>query len=88
MHLEALLYLLGWTTIIAEGYLRMSCPGRLVRERLDPIVNPDGVSAHVHQIAGGAGFSAHMSYNDTRAAKCSSCSIKVGRTTELENDSD
>ncbi|KAL6708576.1 hypothetical protein ACN47E_002557 [Coniothyrium glycines] len=54
----------------------MTCPGRLVRERLDPIVNPGAVSSHVHQIAGGGGFNATMSYEDARAAKCSSCMIK------------
>ncbi|KAF2845596.1 WSC-domain-containing protein [Plenodomus tracheiphilus IPT5] len=55
----------------------MSCPGRIVRERLDPIVVPGGISSHVHTISGGSGFSANMTYDDARAAKCSSCEIKV-----------
>ncbi|KAF1836319.1 hypothetical protein BDW02DRAFT_494034 [Decorospora gaudefroyi] len=54
----------------------MACPGRNVRERLDPIVTPGQVSGHVHTISGGAGFSASMTYEDTRASRCSSCSIK------------
>jgi hypothetical protein len=54
----------------------MSCPGRNVRERLDPIVSPGAVSGHVHTISGGAGFKASMTYADTQASKCSSCTIK------------
>lgn len=61
----------------AEAFFRMSCPGRIVRERLDPIVNPGGVSGHVHTISGGAGFSSSMTFEDARASKCSSCEIKV-----------
>ncbi|KAF2805077.1 WSC-domain-containing protein [Mytilinidion resinicola] len=54
----------------------MSCPGRLVRERLDPIVFPDAVSAHVHTIFGGSGFGASMDYAQARSSDCSSCEIK------------
>lgn len=61
---------------ISEAFFRMSCPGRLVRERLDPIKYPGAVSSHVHTISGGSGFSANMTYEDARAAKCSSCMIK------------
>lgn len=61
----------------SEAFFRMSCPGRLVRERLDPVINPGKIAGHVHTISGGSAFSADMIYNDTRAAKCSSCQIKV-----------
>ena len=61
----------------SDAFFRMSCPGRTVRERLDPIVNPGAVSGHVHTISGGAAFKASMTYADTRASKCSSCTIKV-----------
>ena len=60
-----------------DAFFRMSCPGRNVRERLDPIVSPGVVSGHVHTISGGAGFKASMTYGDTQASKCSSCTIKV-----------
>ncbi|KAI4690171.1 uncharacterized protein J4E84_004353 [Alternaria hordeiaustralica] len=60
----------------SDAFFRMSCPGRTVRERLDPIVNPGAVSGHVHTISGGAAFKASMTYADTRASKCSSCTIK------------
>lgn len=31
----------------------MSCPGRIVTERIDPIVSPGAVSGHVHTVSGG-----------------------------------
>jgi hypothetical protein len=61
----------------SDAFFRMSCPGRIIRERLDPIVRPGAVSGHVHTISGGNGFSASMTYQDARASKCSSCTIKV-----------
>ncbi|KAH6373254.1 hypothetical protein HBI34_087410 [Parastagonospora nodorum] len=60
----------------SEAFFRMSCPGRVVRERIDPIVNPGAIAGHVHTVSGGAGFSMDMTYADARAAKCSSCTIK------------
>ncbi|KAF1970841.1 WSC-domain-containing protein [Bimuria novae-zelandiae CBS 107.79] len=54
----------------------MSCPGRLVRERLDPVVNPGGISSHVHTIFGGSAFGLLMDYDQTQQSKCSSCTIK------------
>jgi hypothetical protein len=69
---------LGLAGLIApsEAFFRMRCPGRLVRERIDPVVNPGGVSAHVHAISGGSAFSANMTYDEARNSKCSSCQIK------------
>ena len=59
-----------------SAFWRIACPGRLVQERIDPIVNPGAVSAHVHTIAGGDGFAAEMTYDQARASNCSSCPIK------------
>jgi hypothetical protein len=61
----------------SDAFFRISCPGRIVRERLDPVVNAGKISGHVHTISGGSGFAAAMSYEDARASKCSSCPIKV-----------
>ena len=72
-HLSTLTALLG----SSEAFFRMSCPGRLVRERLDPIINPGGVASHVHTISGGAAFTPTMAYQNMRAANCSTCTIKV-----------
>ncbi|ORX99400.1 hypothetical protein BCR34DRAFT_495426 [Clohesyomyces aquaticus] len=60
----------------AAAFFRMSCPGRLVRERIDPIVNPGAVAGHVHTISGGSAFGPSMTFQQARAAKCSSCEIK------------
>ncbi|KAF2015096.1 WSC-domain-containing protein [Aaosphaeria arxii CBS 175.79] len=54
----------------------MSCPGRLVRERIDPIVNPGAVSGHLHTISGGSGFGPSMTFEQARNSTCSSCQIK------------
>lgn len=61
----------------SEAFFRISCPGRLVRERLDPIVSPGKIASHVHTISGGSAFGPSMTDNGARAAKCSSCQIKV-----------
>ncbi|KAF2005544.1 WSC domain protein [Amniculicola lignicola CBS 123094] len=60
----------------ADAFFRMSCPGRLVRDRLDPIVNPGGLSGHLHNIAGGSGFASSMTFQQARNSRCSSCQIK------------
>ena len=60
----------------AQAFWRMPCPGRLMTERVDPIVNPGTMSGHVHTIAGGNGFNINMDYNDTQASGCSSCPIQ------------
>jgi hypothetical protein len=61
----------------SDAFFSMSCPGRIVRERLDPVVSAGKISGHVHTISGGSGFAAAMTYEDARASKCTSCPIKV-----------
>lgn len=60
----------------SHAYWRMSCPGRLMNERADPIVSPGAIAGHVHQIAGGNAFDFDMDYDDTQTSACSSCPIK------------
>ncbi|KAF2822058.1 WSC-domain-containing protein [Ophiobolus disseminans] len=60
----------------SDAFFRMACPGRVVRDRVDPIVNPGKVATHVHTVSGGSGFKANMTFADARASKCSSCEIK------------
>lgn len=59
-----------------SAFWRMPCPGRLVMERIDPIVSPGEVSGHVHTVSGGSGFGYTTSYEQQRASACSSCPIK------------
>ncbi|KAK4556946.1 hypothetical protein LTR86_005927 [Recurvomyces mirabilis] len=59
-----------------SAFWRMPCPGRLVLERIDPIVSPYEVSGHVHTVSGGSGFGFNTTYEQQRASACSSCPIK------------
>lgn len=66
------------TALPASAYIRFNCATNLVEERADPIVDPLGVSGHVHKITGGNAFNMNkrMTYKDTQQSKCSSCLIK------------
>ncbi|KAI7553806.1 WSC-domain-containing protein [Hortaea werneckii] len=66
------------STLLAptEAFWRMPCPGRLLLERIDPIVDPGEVSGHVHTVSGGSGFGFNTSFEQQRASACSSCPIK------------
>jgi len=61
---------------VSHAWFRMGCNNTLVTERIDPIIAPGKVSAHVHQVAGGNGLGFDESFEDARAATCSSCPIK------------
>ena len=79
MHANTLTLALGLVVSLAaptSAFFRMSYPGRLIRERLDPIVNPGAVSEHLHTISSGAGFGPSMTYAQARPAACSSCETK------------
>jgi hypothetical protein len=69
---------IGLTALVAptEAFWRMSCPGRVVRERADPIVNPGAVSGHLHTVSGGNGFGFSQDFAQARKSQCSSCTIK------------
>jgi hypothetical protein len=76
MHANAKLALVSLLAGTSDAFWRMSCPGRVLRERADPIVNPGGVAGHLHTISGGNGFGFSMDYDQARASQCSSCTIK------------
>lgn len=61
----------------ASAFFRLTCPGSILLERADPIINPGEVSGHVHTISGGNGFGFSMDYDQARASTCSSCSLKA-----------
>ncbi|KAI9813477.1 MAG: hypothetical protein M1827_004153 [Pycnora praestabilis] len=65
----------------ASAFWRMPCPGVLVTERADPIIDPGVPSGHVHLIAGGNGFGFNMDYAQTQQSSCTSCQI----TKDLSN---
>lgn len=60
----------------ASAFFRMPCPSRLIQERIDPIMAPGQISAHMHTVAGGNGFGFTTSFKQQRDSTCSSCPIK------------
>ncbi|GAA6012009.1 hypothetical protein JCM10207_003459 [Rhodosporidiobolus poonsookiae] len=60
------------------AFWRLTCQngGALTYMRADPIVNPGGISGHVHTISGGSNFNLDMDFATAREAKCSSCICK------------
>lgn len=70
------LVLLATLISTVSAFWRMPCPSRLIQERIDPVVYPGFVSAHVHTVSGGSGFGYNMSFPQARASDCTSCPIK------------
>ncbi|KPV72906.1 uncharacterized protein RHOBADRAFT_55573 [Rhodotorula graminis WP1] len=60
----------------AQAFFRMPLDNLLVVERVDPIVMPHTVSAHVHSVAGGSNFSPDATYESLRASQCTSAHAK------------
>jgi len=52
----------------------------IVREALDPIVNPNGVASHMHRIVGGSNFGAAYNYATQNAASCTSTGITADKS--------
>ncbi|KAL1732013.1 hypothetical protein EV714DRAFT_248189 [Schizophyllum commune] len=61
---------------LAQGLLRFPCAQTTV-VRSDPLVNPDSVGQHLHQVVGGNSFDFNMpdGYDLQAKSTCSSCSI-------------
>ncbi|KAJ3508086.1 hypothetical protein NLJ89_g5948 [Agrocybe chaxingu] len=65
----------------ANALIRFAC-SQLVTERLDPLVSPGEVSAHVHQVVGGNAFNITMdSRNDlAKLSTCTTCQFKENKS--------
>ncbi|ATY61986.1 WSC domain-containing [Cordyceps militaris] len=59
----------------ANAFWRMECPGRLDVARIDPIVNPNSVSAHAHSLHGSSGLSASADGAALKGGDCTSCRV-------------
>ncbi|CAG9954043.1 unnamed protein product [Clonostachys rosea f. rosea IK726] len=59
----------------AQAFWRMECPGRVGLARIDPIVNPGGVSKHVHAIHGSNGIGMTADSASLMAGDCTSCRV-------------
>jgi hypothetical protein len=53
---------------------------KLVDERLDPIVNPNGISGHLHAIIGGSQFGASYNGAEYKKAACTTCPITADKS--------
>lgn len=78
--ISARLVLVTYLCATVEAFWRMPCPGRLVLERVDPIISPGKVSGHVHTVSGGSGFGFSTNFLQQRASACSSCPIKQDKS--------
>jgi hypothetical protein len=52
----------------------------LTIERLDPVISPNQVAGHMHQIVGGSNFGAAYNYADQIKSSCTSASITVDKS--------
>lgn len=75
-HSFATLGFLAFFTGTAHAGWQIQCFSRLQDQRLDPIVNPGGLSSHVHVISGGSGFAASMDFARARASSCTTCNVR------------
>ncbi|WYZ41941.1 hypothetical protein EsH8_V_000836 [Colletotrichum jinshuiense] len=70
-----------WAASHAAAFFILPCSRPVVVQRADPIVNPGALAGHVHTIMGGNGFDFSMTYEQARAATCSTCRV----TADLSN---
>ena len=49
----------------------------LVQDRLDPIVTPDKVAYHVHNVIGSSGFAPAVTNEDLTSANCTTAPVQA-----------
>jgi hypothetical protein len=54
--------------------------GPLEATRIDPIINPGGISGHVHAIVGGSNFQSTMDFQTTQEAKCTTAPVSIDKS--------
>ncbi|KAL8659859.1 MAG: hypothetical protein Q9226_000224 [Calogaya cf. arnoldii] len=69
---------LGSTAV--NAFWRLECPGSIGLARIDPLMDFDGVSGHVHALKGGSAFSAKSKAEDLLKSKCTSCGVKQDKS--------
>ncbi|RSL39253.1 hypothetical protein CEP53_014198 [Fusarium sp. AF-6] len=69
--------LLGLLTIatLVDAYWRMLC-SIIQTGRVDPIIAPGRVAAHLHKVSGASNFGVSATYEDLQASRCSSCEVQ------------
>ncbi len=64
----------------AAAWWILGCGQPVVVERIDPIVSPGAVSAHVHTIMGGSAFHFSMTYETTQLSNCTTCTVTADKS--------
>ncbi|KAL9006607.1 MAG: hypothetical protein Q9188_000644 [Gyalolechia gomerana] len=59
----------------ANAFWRLECDGSVGTARIDPLMDFDGLSDHIHTIKGGSAFSATSTAEDLLKSKCQSCGV-------------
>ncbi len=62
-----------------DAFWRMVC-GTIQVGRVDPIVNPGGISGHAHTIAGPNNLNTTSTFDSLQASYCTSCSIQKDKS--------
>ncbi|WWD16759.1 hypothetical protein CI109_101191 [Kwoniella shandongensis] len=75
--LLSVLGLLSQTSAQAVDAWHLDTMYTLITQRLDPIINPNGVSSHVHRILGGSNFGANYNYPLYDGSSCSSAAVQA-----------
>ncbi|KAI4180701.1 MAG: hypothetical protein L6R41_007056 [Letrouitia leprolyta] len=58
-----------------NAFWRLECDGAVGTARIDPLMDFDGLSDHIHTIKGGSAFSATSTAEDLLKSKCQSCGV-------------
>ncbi|KAF9048853.1 hypothetical protein BJ165DRAFT_1064232 [Panaeolus papilionaceus] len=64
----------------SSAYWLMGIENVITVQRLDPIVNPGGISGHAHAVVGGSNFGASIDTAKLQASQCTSIPIKEDKS--------
>jgi hypothetical protein len=62
-----------------NAFWRMGC-STIINGRIDPIVNPGGLSSHSHAIVGGSNIGVDSSYESMINSACTSCEVQADKS--------
>ncbi|OCF44434.1 hypothetical protein I317_01694 [Kwoniella heveanensis CBS 569] len=74
------LALLHQTLVVADPFFVVQHGASIITSRLDPIISPGGVSAHVHSIVGTSSFRPDYTYENSCAGRCTSANVDVDKS--------
>ncbi|KIL83897.1 wsc domain-containing protein [Fusarium avenaceum] len=61
-----------------SAFFRLPCGRPVTLQPVDPIANPEELSAHAHTVIGGNGFNSTMNFDTARASTCTTCKAREG----------